>query len=1257
MDPGMDLSGALSRKQAKLDKIAARIQNDQQSGKFFRLAPHQRNSLLARLKKLAKSVKDLRWQIKLAALGGLAVATPTQETLAQTTLGPFQIQPRAFNPLRYPIEGSRLKPTIVDLDNDGDFDIVTGEDYGYIKLYLNEGGPTSPKFTDYKLQLDDLNPISISGFAAPAFADLNGDGLLDLVIGVGGSTDRILYFINNGGTPGSTMDPLTFTEQTGVWDEDAKTGNPFYSLALPGPYPILSFVNLDGDADMDVLIGHNYSNVGDGEQVHYYKNDGKSNFTLDQSGIVFSVSPTIVGYSNYGLSPNLVDLDQDGQLDFVMGNRTGQFRFFKGNGGGVFTEVNIPWVNSTKTGNPLYGIGVDSYSAPAFVDFDNDGDLDMVVGYVSYKYSQHPLAYYENTGESAFQSGDSAFERKEDFNNPFTGIDVGYEAAPQWADIDGDGDLDAVIGAKYQDPDFTVLLNSGGTFKFDSYGSIALINTGDNNIRSAFVDIDNDGDQDLFIASHDDIQFYRNDEGNFVSEPTLIDFDALVLAGDLTYTTELSLAFMDFDGDGDLDAFIGGDGVSPAPSLIQFLENQGTPEVPNFVGIAEPTPFDTETFIHRPNIASVDIDNDGDLDIVLAETIYNYTTYYDNTVFRLFKNNGDGTFTEDDLPILGLENISGASSIAFADLDGDGDLDAFVGLGDYYNNTSGGIINYYLNQNPPPVTTVNPGPLVYIFGSGPAIVDATLTISDSDSDQIAKATIVIQGYEVGDALGFTPQGGVTGNFDTGTGILTLTGLADVATYEAVLRSVTYDFIGLPPDELAGKKGSASGRTVVVNKTFEFTVLDADFTTAVTQALAVELTVLNEKPVMGISAGATDFTGSPIVIDSGLTVSDADDANLESATIQISSSTFITGEDLLLFTDQNGITGSYNNGSGVLTLTGVATVADYEVALRSIQYQNSSGTPNATDRTIDFSVYDGEDVSAVVSKTLTISVGSPNQPPAIVPGPLSVAFNGVLTLDLTTIASDPDGNLDATTFGIVQQPASGTPASITSSTLTIDYSGTNFAGSDNIIIEVYDVDGERAEATLSITVINQAPVLTTTQLNTAVQGMVSIDLLSLVSDNDNNLDPTTFNIFQQPVSGAAAAIAGTTLTIDYSATTFAGLDNLIVEVFDLAGERAEATITIQVDGDIIVRNGMSPNGDGKNDYFRLENITALGTVNKVSIFNRWGDKVFEVDNYDNQTRRFEGKSEGGNELPSGVYFYKITFNGSRPELSGYLTLKR
>ena len=64
-----------------------------------------------------------------------------------------------------------------------------------------------------------------------------------------------------------------------------------------------------------------------------------------------------------------------------------------------------------------------------------------------------------------------------------------------------------------------------------------------------------------------------------------------------------------------------------------------------------------------------------------------------------------------------------------------------------------------------------------------------------------------------------------------------------------------------------------------------------------------------------------------------------------------------------------------------------------------------------------------------------------------------------------------------------------------------------------------------------------------------------------------------------------------------------------------------------------------------------------TKNSVKIYTRWGDKVFEVKDYDNLNSIFEGKSDSGKDLPSGVYFYKVSFDNGKEGLSGYLTLKR
>ncbi len=118
----------------------------------------------------------------------------------------------------------------------------------------------------------------------------------------------------------------------------------------------------------------------------------------------------------------------------------------------------------------------------------------------------------------------------------------------------------------------------------------------------------------------------------------------------------------------------------------------------------------------------------------------------------------------------------------------------------------------------------------------------------------------------------------------------------------------------------------------------------------------------------------------------------------------------------------------------------------------------------------------------------------------------------------------------------------------------------------------------------------------------------------------------------------------------------------VSIDDGTCESAKAEIVVTLaqctEPTVAVYNAVSPNGDGKNDVFYIENIEALESTreNKVVIYNRWGDVVYEADNYDNDSVVFSGLSKGGKELPSGTYYYRIEFP-QNDSLTGYISLKR
>ncbi len=190
--------------------------------------------------------------------------------------------------------------------------------------------------------------------------------------------------------------------------------------------------------------------------------------------------------------------------------------------------------------------------------------------------------------------------------------------------------------------------------------------------------------------------------------------------------------------------------------------------------------------------------------------------------------------------------------------------------------------------------------------------------------------------------------------------------------------------------------------------------------------------------------------------------------------------------------------------------------------------------------------------------------------------------------------------------------------------------------------------------------NQTPVITTTPISTTVEGSVTISLSALISDPDNNLDLSTLKVTKLPTSGASATInANSQLMLDYSGKLFSGSDELTVEVCDLSGKCVQQILKVEVIGDIIIYNGISPNGDGLNDAWIIQYIEVIAETkdNKVSVFNRWGDVVFETQNYDNKDRVFKGVNKNGNEVSSGTYFYKIAFSNGRKTQTGYLSLKR
>lgn len=342
---------------------------------------------------------------------------------------------------------------------------------------------------------------------------------------------------------------------------------------------------------------------------------------------------------------------------------------------------------------------------------------------------------------------------------------------------------------------------------------------------------------------------------------------------------------------------------------------------------------------------------------------------------------------------------------------------------------------------------VTAGATANFTGGGSAVpLDGALSIAAGSSSTLAGATISITaGWRAGDTLDFTNQNGISGSYDSATGVLTLTGTASVAHYEAALESITYGFTPADDDPTAGNTDDS--------RTVTWTVTDG---TASSPGVTSTVALAHAAPVANAGATATFvFGGTPAALDASLTVADADSGGaLVGATITLSSG-FLAG-DTLNFTSQNGITGSYNGATGVLTLSGAASIADYQAALESITFSSSAADPTAggTDmtRTAEWIVNDGTSASTAVTSAVSIA-------PDIlsVTAPAGGNYGQNQTLSFTVTFSDPVVVTGAPTLGVTVGTATRTAAYASGSgTNTLVFTYTIQAGDTGAVAVVSPV---------------------------------------------------------------------------------------------------------------------------------------------------------------------------------------------------------
>jgi len=448
-------------------------------------------------------------------------------------------------------EGSRPAPTITDLDNDALLDLIIGKKVGTLSHYEQD----SPGSTDFSLVSENFSDIDVESYATPRFIDLDQDNLLDLIVGrENGTLDHYEQ-----DAAGSTEFSLV-TDTFNMIDVGYISTPCFTDLEGDGLLDMIVGVNLGqlhhyeqaslGSTDFD-LVSDNFNGIDIDVQLCPVFTDVDNDGLLDlmiggMRGFLYNYEQEASGSANVELIsdnilpgldigqhafPAFTDLDFDGIRDMIVGTSDGILKHFEQDafGSSLFNLVS----------DTLSGIDVGSNSTPILIDLNGDALIDMFIGDYNGKIHQYRQ---QGLGSPDFTL----------VTDNFNDIDVGDESAPALIDLNADGLYELIIGRG----DGTLChyeQDESGSMSFslvsEHFNGIDL----DYSARPCFTDLGDDGLIDMIIGESGETLFHYRQTAVGSLEFTLVSDSFLGIITD-TYSAPV---FADITGDGLEDLFVG----------------------------------------------------------------------------------------------------------------------------------------------------------------------------------------------------------------------------------------------------------------------------------------------------------------------------------------------------------------------------------------------------------------------------------------------------------------------------------------------------------------------------------------------------------------------------------------------------------------------------------------------------------------------------------------------------------------------------
>ncbi|MDP1622754.1 MAG: FG-GAP-like repeat-containing protein [Bacteroidales bacterium] len=364
-----------------------------------------------------------------------------------------------------------------DYDNDGDLDIAV---LGYYVVYnisvvdklilMRNEGPAGPQEWEFSYIDVPLGTLS-AGSSDMAWGDADGDGDLDLAVGTDGHT---VLFRNDTGTL-----VLTNTNLPAYWEDNSQADFDLRSI---------TWADFDNDGDLDLLLPSIFDDTSFSYRTAMMRNDGANG----TGGWIFNeitsaFAPTMHAQSAWA------DYDADGDLDLLLINiapltEESFIRRYRNDGNGAFYGEDILGSLSVEHGEAQWG------------DYDGDGDLDILVAgnlkELNGTFNPIAIRIYRNDNEN--------YIPVEVIVNPYGEGWFDFTAVT-WADYDSDGDMDILVAGNYNSGSqiegrARIYSNNNGIFT-DSGNELPSPRAwGDRGGTFSWIDIDNEGDLDYFIA-------------------------------------------------------------------------------------------------------------------------------------------------------------------------------------------------------------------------------------------------------------------------------------------------------------------------------------------------------------------------------------------------------------------------------------------------------------------------------------------------------------------------------------------------------------------------------------------------------------------------------------------------------------------------------------------------------------------------------------------------------------------------------------